>query len=123
MELYEALQSAVVFGVSLTVAVTTFVNLVKQWFGLEGSPVRLLALGLGTLLGSLYLIFIFVPAPAEVLDYVFRVVAALAWSFLSPGFYELLKQTSHSGAEKVAEEVVVPAVLDAQDEIVAEVGK
>jgi hypothetical protein len=117
-ELLEALKSALVFGASLILIVTTLVQTLKNLLGLEGTAVKWLALGLGTLVGSLYLIFLFVPLPTVLADYLIRVFAAFVWSFTTPEFYQLLKQSAQRGAEQAIIENVPPVAV-----VVAETGE
>lgn len=106
-EFVQALRDAMVFGVSLTAFITLLVQALKNRFGLEGEVVRFIALGLGALGGSLYLIFGFQPAPVMWYDYLWRILAAVVYSFSSPELYGLLKQTSIKAVEEIEEKATM----------------
>lgn len=93
-ELMDALEQAFVIGGVLAGFLTIIVQGLKNWLKWEGEKVKWLALGSGTILGSLYLIFVFPIQPQGPFDYILRIAVSVIFSMTSPALYTLLKQTS-----------------------------
>jgi hypothetical protein len=108
----DAIQQALVFGMSLTLVVTTIVQAIKRRVVLPGETPRYLAVGLGTVVGSLFLLYggAFDP-PTAWSGFILPITAAFVWSFVSPEFYELLKTSASRGTAKAIYEVEEAATL------------
>ena len=110
--MFQALGDALPFGVPLAIAVTTIVETLKRNYKLPGELPRYIALTLGTLFGGMWLLYggVFEP-PTMWFDFIKSFIVAFVWSFSSPFFYELLKNSSARGAYTAHNKVEAEARL------------
>lgn len=97
MEWLEILESAILFGAPLAIVGSTITQLIKQYIlKVEGTQAFLLALGVGAVVSGTFLFINFPPASIE--DGVVKGVASIVFAFLTPGFYNAVKQAARGTA-------------------------
>jgi hypothetical protein len=105
MEWIEILKEGLLFGVPIVILAASIAQAIKTYvWKVEGTKAFLLALGVGTAIDELYLFSQFDPVSIE--DGVIMALAGLVFAFITPGFYQLLKATSASGARAVLQRKV-----------------
>jgi hypothetical protein len=110
--MFEALSKGLVFGVPLTIAITTIVEAIKRRITLSGEWPRYIAVGLGTAFGGLWLLYGGeFGVPTVWWNFAIAFAVAFAWSFTSSEFYELLKNSSSRGVVKGVKEIEEKATL------------
>jgi hypothetical protein len=97
-EYARVLESIILLGTPLTIIVAVIIQAIKRRVELPGEVPKFIAVGVGTLIGSIILLFgdIF-NSPETWYAIAVRVLAAGGWSFISSEFYELLKGSSERG--------------------------
>lgn len=98
----EILKSAMIFGVPLVALASVVIQFIKRRTGLEGDNAKLLALGVGWLFGTAYLLLFFPPLSWQ--DAAVKIFAALVFAFITPEFYAYVKEVSAKGMEKHIED-------------------
>ena len=107
-EFIKALETALIFGISLSGLIVLIVQRIKdKWIPEGGAIVVYIAVGLGTVLGSTILFFLFPLqiAPFDYLGVIARIIAAFLWAWTAPFGYDLLKATSASGSKSNVKEL------------------
>lgn len=103
-------------GWTLTGLIVFLIERLKQWVALVASYPKEFAIGLGTVFGSLILIFLapvldLLEPSVAFMDYLYRVLGAFFWAWTAPWSFELLTATAKKGAKHYIQDVEENAQL------------